>query len=185
MELRLCDCGLVSGHLPGPLAGIVGYDVFARAIVEIPAVHAHTTRPSSHVSCDTAAPSQRLRLQPRNAAKVAGGVKGRAAVAGSVRGPDGGGSVRLLPPYRTLADMPPWMQALEWLPIRVVCASLCSACLTCWATRAEERGLRTMSLRTCWCMPSRVELMHSTTVEASDVSLKRPCQHPTARARAT
>lgn len=95
-ELDLRKRGVVSGDMPGPLAGVVGYDVLARTIVQFPAKSDHTAPPAIP---DGIPPSPRERKRARQPAAS---------------------DVQLWPPFRSRRDMPPWMAALPWQPIRVV-----------------------------------------------------------------
>ena len=99
-ELDLRRRGLVAGDMPGPLAGIVGYDVFARTIVQFPAKSDHAAAPMLPDAIPLS-PRERKRARKPSASDV-----------------------QLWPPFRTRRDMPPWMSALPWQPIRVVRALL-------------------------------------------------------------
>ena len=133
MELPIGGQGLLEGPLPGPISGIVGYDVFARTIVEIPAANAHSTPapPSTAAALELARsarrqPGRKPGRKPGQATSAAGsnGAKRKAAYREGMEQmeqPGRAGRVRLLPPYRNMADMPAWMRALDWRPLRVVC----------------------------------------------------------------
>jgi hypothetical protein len=124
MELPV-DNGMLSGPLPGRIAGIVGFDVFARTIVEIPASESHAARASGSSAAALDAARDARALKPGTLAAGPAGARGNKQRASAVarpewHGPSDEGLVRLLPPYSRLADMPPWMQALDWQPLRVV-----------------------------------------------------------------
>ena len=111
--------GVVSGTAPGVIAGIIGYDVLARTVVEIPSHAAH----KAAVSSELFQAGGRRRSAVNKVAAEQGGKASRQRRRSApkyVPAAEGEGRVRLLPPYRRLPDMPPWMQALNWQPLRVV-----------------------------------------------------------------
>ena len=61
MELSLN--GLVQGAIPGPVVGMIGYDVFARAVVDFPRIASTTLTPSA-ATLAKATPRQSTRRQP-------------------------------------------------------------------------------------------------------------------------
>jgi hypothetical protein len=118
MEITLLERNVVYGDLPGPLAGMVGFDVFSRVTVGFPSLD------NDCEGCqDGYFESEFTGRQSKDSASSQTAC-----------------SIQLWPPFRSKRDMPPWMAALNWQPICMVrlgsllllsCANMYSGIMFC------------------------------------------------------
>lgn len=113
MEITLLERKVVYGDLPGPLAGMVGFDVFARAIVQFPSLDNDFEQcQGSYIVGENTGRQRSASTSSQHKCRI-----------------------QLWPPFRSKRDMPSWMAALNWQPLCMVGSTLALLCssdaLTC------------------------------------------------------